>query len=74
MIDSAREAGWPVHDGGFIEQITNPEWPTLDAMIVLAAGTDAARLDNFLEWLDQRSDVELAAVPRRGDEDYIQEL
>jgi len=73
LIDAARAADWPVHGGGFIE-ITNPEWPTLDAMIVLAAGTDATRLDDFLEWLDQRSDVELAAVPRRGDEAYVRDI
>jgi hypothetical protein len=72
LIDAARVAGWPIHGGGFIE-ITNPDWPTLDAMIVLEAGTDDARLDDFLEWLGEYPDVTLAAVPRRGSEDYVRD-
>lgn len=72
LIDAARAAGWPVHGAGFVEA-TNPAWPTLDAMIVLNAGTSEARLDDFLQWIDQRSDVELAAVPRRGNEQYVRD-
>ena len=73
LIDAARAAGWPVHGGGFID-VSNPDWPTLDSIIVLDAGTHGARLDAFLEWLDQRSDVTLAAVPRRGTEHYVRDL
>lgn len=73
LIGAARSAGWPVYGGGFIE-VMNPDWPTLDAMIVLDAGTDDARLDAFLEWLGQRLDVSLAAVPRRGNEEYVRDL
>ena len=73
LIRAARTAGWPVYGGGFID-VTNPDWPTLDAMIVLDAGTDDGRLDAFLEWLGQRSDVSLAAVPRRGTEQYVRDL
>lgn len=73
LIGAARAAGWPVYGGGFIE-VTNPDWPTLDAIIVLDAGTGDARLDHFLEWLGQRSDVALAAVPRRGNERYARDL
>lgn len=54
--------------------ITNPNWPTLDAMIVLDAGTDEARLGDFLLWLGQRSDVTLAAIPRLGNETYVPDL
>lgn len=71
LIAAAQAAGWPVHAGGFIE-VSSPDWPTLDAIIVLDAGTDSARLDDFLEWLGQRADVTLAAVPRRGNEQYVQ--
>ncbi|HSQ32903.1 MAG TPA: hypothetical protein VLN49_23765 [Gemmatimonadaceae bacterium] len=70
LIGAARAAGWPVYGGGFVD-INDPDWPTLDAIIVLDAGTVDARLDDFLEWLDQRSDVSLAAVPRRGNEQYV---
>lgn len=73
LVGAARAAGWPVHGGGFIE-VTDPDRPTLDAIIVLAAGTDGDLLDDFLEWLGQRSDVTLAAVPRRGDEQYVRDL
>ena len=73
LLAAARAAGWPVYGGGFIE-VTDPDWPTLDAMIVLDVGTSDARLDDFLEWLGRRSDVMLAAVPRRGNEGYIQDL
>ena len=73
LIGAARAAGWPVYGGGFVE-ITNPNWPTLDAIIVLDAGTDDARLDEFLEWFGQRADVTLAGVPRRRNEGYIGDL
>jgi hypothetical protein len=73
LIGAARADGWPVHGGGFIE-VTNPDWPTLDAIIVLDAGTDGARLDGFVEWLGERPDVTLAAVPRLGNEEYIRDL
>jgi hypothetical protein len=43
-------------------------------MIVLRAGTDPVELDDFLEWLDTQTDVQLAAVPRRGDEPYVGDL
>lgn len=70
LIGAARSAGWPVYGGGFVE-VTTPDWPTLDSMIVLDAGTDEARLDDFLEWLGQRSDLSVAAVPRRGNDEYV---
>jgi hypothetical protein len=73
LITAARAAGWAIHGGAFVE-VTNPDWPTLDAMIILEAGTAQAKLDEFLEWLGKRSDVQLAAVPRRGDETYVGDL
>ncbi|MGH7648770.1 MAG: hypothetical protein ACREND_11670 [Gemmatimonadaceae bacterium] len=72
FIDEARAAGWPIYGGGFVE-VSNPNWPTLDAMIVLYAGTDDARLNEFVEWIDLHSDATLAAIPRLGNERYVQD-
>ena len=70
LMDAARAAAWPVHGGGFLD-VGDSDWPTLDAIIVLDAGTDADQLDGFLEWLGRRSDVAVAAIPRRSDEHFI---
>ena len=70
LVAAARADGWSIHGAGFSD-ITNPEWKTLDAMIVLARGTSEDSLGEFLQWLDARPDVELAAVPRLGNEEYV---
>lgn len=35
LVGSARNAGWPIYGAGHIP-IENPEWPTLDAIVVRA--------------------------------------
>ena len=70
LVAAARSAGFPVHGAGFLE-VTNPDWPTVDALIILRRGTTAAQLDAFTDWLSEQSDVALAAIPRRGDEEYV---
>jgi hypothetical protein len=72
LVADARKAGWSIYGAGFIE-VTNPEWPTLDAMIVLDAGTGDGPLWEFVEWLDGQPDVKFAAIPRRGNEEYVQD-
>jgi hypothetical protein len=69
LLIAARADGWAIHGAAFLS-IPNPRWPTLDAMIVLARGTDAGRFHEFLQWLDEHPDVSIAAVPRNGDERY----
>ena len=61
----ARLAGFAVHGAGFIEGGSRRH-----ALIVLDRSTDTQRCDAFLDWLAEQP-VELAAVPRRGDETYI---
>lgn len=39
LLAAARASGWPSYGAGFLD-IPNPNWRTLDAMIVLDAGTD----------------------------------
>lgn len=70
LVAAARSAGFSVHGAGFLE-MTNPAWSTLDAMIILGRGTTATQLDAFTDWLLEQSDVALAAIPRRGDEEYV---
>jgi hypothetical protein len=72
FVAAARQAGWGIYGGGFID-VTNPEWPTLDAIVVLARDTTQATLNAFLRWLEKRPDVRLAAIPRNGTEEYVQD-
>jgi hypothetical protein len=69
LVAVARQHGWTIYGAGFI-RVTNPEWPTLDGMIILARGTTRDLLDEFLEWISAQPEVTLAAVPRCGDEEY----
>ncbi len=69
FIADARAAGWPIYGGGFIE-MTNPEWPTLDAMLVLERGTSEDTLFEFVAWIEEQPRVRLATIPRTGQETY----
>jgi hypothetical protein len=69
LVAAAKAAGWPIYGAGWIDT-TNPKWRTVDAMIVLRAGTDGDALGDFLSWLEEQR-VRIAAVPRRGDEEYL---
>jgi hypothetical protein len=66
LVDAARRDGFAVHGAGFIEGNN-----AIHALIVLDRDTNAQRLDVFLEWLSEQPRVELAAVPRVGNEDYV---
>ena len=69
LVAEARAAGWPIFGAGLLA--SGSQSPTLDAMIILEAGTDDDTLEEFAwGWLPHGS-VELAAVPRRGDEEYF---
>ena len=46
LVNAAREAGWRIHGAGLIP-IRNPEWTTVDAMIVLERGTTEEQLSDF---------------------------
>ncbi len=69
LIAAAKAAGWPIYGAGLIKT-TNPKWQTVDAMIVLRTGTDGDGLADFLSWLETQK-VQIATVPRRGDEQYL---
>ena len=58
--------GFAVHGAGFIEGLA-PH----DAFVVLDCDTTTEQLDDFIEWLLQHTHVELAAIPRSGDEQYV---
>ena len=66
FVSAARDAGFAVHGAGLIEVLGRR-----DAMIVLDRNTDEERLEAFWAWVHAHPLVELAAVPRRGDEDYV---
>ncbi|AHG88130.1 hypothetical protein J421_0593 [Gemmatirosa kalamazoonensis] len=69
LVAAARAVGWPVYGAGLIP-ITNAAWPTMDALVVLTRGTEEDTLGKFVEWLEAWSDASLAAIPRRGTEQY----
>jgi len=69
LMDAARQSGWAVYGADFLN--FPPDWPTLEAMIILERGMSDDRLHEFLEWLNAQPDVSLCAVPRLGDEEYI---
>ena len=71
LVVAARRDGWPVHGAGFLE-VRNPKWRTIDAFIVLARGTGQDTLGEFVVWLEEQPAVGLAAIPRCGDEEYIE--
>jgi hypothetical protein len=68
LLAAARDAGWRVHGGGFIE-IGNPGWPTIDAMVILERGTSEETLYQFADWLNGQSGVSVATIPRNVGED-----
>lgn len=70
FVQAARSAGWPVHGAGLID-ITNPDWPTNDAFLVLERGTSDHQLMAFADWINQQADFSVAAIPRTGDESYV---
>jgi len=70
LLAAARGAGWPVYGAGLIE-ISNPNWPTIDAMLVLKRGTTEDQTGSFTMWLDDQSGVRVATVPRTGTETYL---
>jgi len=66
FVEEARQTGFAVHGAGFIEGLA-PH----DAFVVLDCDTTTEQLDDFIEWLLQHTHVELAAIPRSGDEQYV---
>lgn len=70
FVSAARDAGWRIYGAGFLT-VENPAWPTLDAFVVLERGTSDDTLRAFATWVERQSGVELAAIPRAGDEEYI---
>ena len=67
LLNAARAAGWPIHGAGLIPS-SNPQWPTMDAMIVLERGTTEEELSDFTSWLETQSGIELCSIPRIGPE------
>jgi hypothetical protein len=69
FVSAARDASWPIYGAGFLT-VQTPAWPTLDAFVVLESGTSDDALGAFASWVEARPGVELAAIPRTGDEEY----
>jgi hypothetical protein len=69
LMAAARQSGLPVYGVSFLT--FPPDWPTLEAMIILERGTSEDRFDEFWAWLNAQPDVSLVAVPRLGDEEYV---
>lgn len=70
LVMDARETGWPLYGGGLLES-TNPEWRARHAILVLERGMSEDALLEFVAWLEQQSDITVAAVPRTGREEYV---
>src|SRR5205085_946535 len=62
VVSAARKVGWPIHGAGLIPS-ANPNWPTVDAMIVLERGTTEEQCLEFASWLDSQSGIELCSIP-----------
>jgi hypothetical protein len=71
FVISAREAGWPVHGAGLIEQLRSTP-REFHAHIVLDRGTDEETFDEFLAWIDEQPGVEIAVVTRAVGQKYLE--
>jgi ribosomal protein S18 acetylase RimI-like enzyme len=69
LVEDARAAGWRIYGAGI--EIDQPDWPTIDAMLVLERGTNDETLMDFVAWLEPRSDAALAAFPRSADSEEL---
>ena len=63
FVATARAAGWPVYGAGLVQQLRDRS-REFDAHIVLDRDTSEDRFDEFLAWIDEQADVEIAIVTR----------
>ena len=70
LMATAQKAGLPVYGAGLIE-ITNPDWPTIDAMIILNRGTTEDQTGSFVAWLEDQPGIGVLTIPRTGQETYL---
>ena len=70
FIREARADGWPLYDAGFHEA-QNPEWPYLDAHVIVERGADADAVMGFFEWINTRPRVQAFGIIRSGTERYF---
>jgi hypothetical protein len=70
LIAAACTAGWPIHGAGLVA-ISNPEWTTVHAMIVLERGSTVDQLHEFATWLDACPGIRYAGSHRLGTEKYL---
>jgi hypothetical protein len=69
LVVEARVAGWPVFGAG--PAASGNRSHLGHAYIVLGRGTDQDVTWAVAEWLNSRPNLELAGVPRTGDEEYL---
>ena len=69
VLAHARAAGFRVYGGGFAV-ITNPDWPTRNAHLILAHDTTPEEVWHFQAWIDAHSDATCVGISRCGDESY----
>ena len=69
VLSQARAAGFLVYGGGFAV-ITNPEWPTRNAHVILVSDTTLDELFRFQDWIDAHADATCVGISRTGEESY----
>ncbi len=72
FVERSRDAGWPIYGAGFVE-IDDPEWPTLNAMIIFDRTAPAATGGDFWAWVDAQGDMSMTWLARTGTEGYAPE-
>jgi hypothetical protein len=71
FVAAAREQRFPIYGAGLISMLmSNPDWPTMDAHVVLRRDISDDQYADFTEWIAARQGVEVAVFTRSGRENY----
>ncbi|HEY9229200.1 MAG TPA: hypothetical protein VIP11_21290 [Gemmatimonadaceae bacterium] len=72
FVDEMRRVRWKVYGAGFIETTNpNPDWPSLDAFLVMERRATSDQFDELFVWLEARSDIQFCGSPRNVRDGYL---
>jgi len=69
LVAGARAHGFRVYGAGFLT-ISNPDWPTRNAHVILCHDTTPDELDACWGWIDAESEATTRGISRTGEETY----
>jgi hypothetical protein len=72
LVREARKAGWPVHGAGLIDK-PQSEARQFHAHIVLEHGTDEETFAEFLSWIEEQPQVEIAVITRPVNQKFFEQ-